>query len=397
MVKLFAAVDSVGQIKFVGDVDRGIDCGCFCPSCASPLVSRQGSENQWHFAHVACQERPECLVGAMNLLRRLATQALRSRGELKFPNFAAPHPGRPLESIEWSAQLTEPPVWLEQNAPSDPIASIVLDEGVRGYIYLCLGDKPQATSAVGPLEHAGRRFIAQAVLHLPLPSYSTLVKRELAENFIAENAKLYWHYLPDWRGLVEAAASAAASAYNQQRAQMAGQRWGAIRKAIIERASGREHARQETAGHDEVHSRQPFTPLATASRPATFQPDGRSDPAAPKTRDGAALSTHSAPPWAPGALQHCSFQLRKLKDGTQWVMYQGARDGNKEMRIAPLPLIDGWDEYFPPRVAVVAEDGIYLVVKNYDAALAFFMDKAQSLLIDSNPAIVYRKASFGST
>jgi hypothetical protein len=77
-LRLFAAVDGIGAIRFPGDVPRGALCACFCPVCNSPLVSKQGAVNAWHFAHEAGQERPECPVGAANLLRRLVAELLLS-------------------------------------------------------------------------------------------------------------------------------------------------------------------------------------------------------------------------------------------------------------------------------------------------------------------------------
>ena len=79
MSQLFAALNVQGEIRFVGDVDRGAACGCFCPDCSSPLVAKQGSANEWHFAHEGGQERPECLVGAQNLLRRFCMEHLQHR------------------------------------------------------------------------------------------------------------------------------------------------------------------------------------------------------------------------------------------------------------------------------------------------------------------------------
>jgi len=35
----------------VSEVDRGRNCDCICSSCKTPLIARQGSKNEWHFAH----------------------------------------------------------------------------------------------------------------------------------------------------------------------------------------------------------------------------------------------------------------------------------------------------------------------------------------------------------
>ena len=80
MAQLTIALDGNDVIKFVGEVAKGGDCGCFCPSCRSPLVAKKGRINEWHFAHESGQERPECLVGALNLFSRLLIEHLQAAG-----------------------------------------------------------------------------------------------------------------------------------------------------------------------------------------------------------------------------------------------------------------------------------------------------------------------------
>lgn len=47
----FALEVDTGQLVDVHEVDRGLQCGCICPSCDTPLQARQGEKNAWHFAH----------------------------------------------------------------------------------------------------------------------------------------------------------------------------------------------------------------------------------------------------------------------------------------------------------------------------------------------------------
>jgi hypothetical protein len=42
-----------GDVVHVRDVDRGLACGCTCPTCGDPLVARHGELKVWHFAHHA--------------------------------------------------------------------------------------------------------------------------------------------------------------------------------------------------------------------------------------------------------------------------------------------------------------------------------------------------------
>ena len=80
MAQLTIALDTNDTIKFVDEVAKGGDCGCFCPACRSPLIAKKGRINEWHFAHESGQERPECLVGALNLFSRLLMEHLQAAG-----------------------------------------------------------------------------------------------------------------------------------------------------------------------------------------------------------------------------------------------------------------------------------------------------------------------------
>lgn len=46
------ALDAVtGEVREIGDVNRGRACDCVCISCGSELEARQGEKRVWHFAH----------------------------------------------------------------------------------------------------------------------------------------------------------------------------------------------------------------------------------------------------------------------------------------------------------------------------------------------------------
>jgi hypothetical protein len=40
-----------GELVEVSEVERGLQCGCFCPNCNSPLIARKGGGMIHHFAH----------------------------------------------------------------------------------------------------------------------------------------------------------------------------------------------------------------------------------------------------------------------------------------------------------------------------------------------------------
>lgn len=75
------------QLIDVGSVPRGNACGCICPSCNTPLVARQGDDNEWHFAHrsqkVHNETRKECeysfAVSVRLMIRQLSDDGLKFR------------------------------------------------------------------------------------------------------------------------------------------------------------------------------------------------------------------------------------------------------------------------------------------------------------------------------
>lgn len=64
------------------EVPRGAACNCLCPGCDRPVIARQGTEREWHFAHAkggACQQGYEVSV------HEIAKQIIRQRCELLLP------------------------------------------------------------------------------------------------------------------------------------------------------------------------------------------------------------------------------------------------------------------------------------------------------------------------
>ncbi len=49
----FGQRESDGEQVDVHEVPNGRACGCICPSCNTPLVAKQGSDREWHFAHAS--------------------------------------------------------------------------------------------------------------------------------------------------------------------------------------------------------------------------------------------------------------------------------------------------------------------------------------------------------
>lgn len=64
------------------EVPRGLACNCVCPSCEHPVLARQGTEREWHFAH---SKGDPCGDGYEVSVHELAKQLIRDRKELLLP------------------------------------------------------------------------------------------------------------------------------------------------------------------------------------------------------------------------------------------------------------------------------------------------------------------------
>jgi len=115
-----------------------------------------------------------------------------------------------------------------------------------------------------------------------------------------------------------------------------------------------------------------------AGAPAAVDPT----PAAPPLPAAA-----PAPDWAPGLLPGTSIHYRELDDGSRWVCYQDA-PSRWQLRPVPSPK-DGWDEFFPPSVAV--PDGpTWLRVVDFGRLLMMFNRHAVLSEISSDPHAISR-------
>ena len=71
-------------LKQVDEVARGLACDCVCPGCRAPLVARQGSVMQHHFAH----QGDSCTYGVESALHLAAKEIIAQNMRITLP--AAP-------------------------------------------------------------------------------------------------------------------------------------------------------------------------------------------------------------------------------------------------------------------------------------------------------------------
>lgn len=73
------ALNNEGIITSIRDVERGLNCNCTCPSCASFLIAKQGKKRKWHFAH---KGNNNCINGAVSSLHKAAQKIVASSSKV---------------------------------------------------------------------------------------------------------------------------------------------------------------------------------------------------------------------------------------------------------------------------------------------------------------------------
>jgi hypothetical protein len=222
-----------------------------------------------------------------------------------------------------------------------------LKEGAVAHVFVCIDREAPPTS-----------FTADAVLVVwcPYPEDGQIRMEAQARDFVRTNLRLRWAALPDFDGrfaVAHAEARAFMEKLQRERAHQAGARWGAVRRAMQ-------------------------TPLPRSGNAPAVAP--AAGPQAPGTVDPA-----PAPTWAPGLVVGTSIHYRALNDGSQWVCYQHAPN---EWRLSPVPHPhEGWDESFPPSIAVPEGDA-WLRVVDMGKLLMLFHRHATASRIESNPRVI---------
>jgi len=340
-MRLFAAPDAQGRTRFVGEVPRGAACDCICPVCASPLVAKQGGVKEWHFAHEASQERVECEVGAMNMLRRLAAEVLQADGVPLFPPYRQELRSRwtiARELVQWDAQIVAGSAqWSTSGLASAPFLRGLLTTSTSFEAHIDISE-----TYVRRTGFTGAN--ASLVFWLPMPRQEDLFDRHALELHIRTKGYWFWQHHPDIEGRLQAA---------QLKLEQAD-------RAAVERDEERWQILQGSR--------------ALAENPAH----------PPVTSDH-----EEVPDWLPGLKPNTALLCYALKDGQgNWVLYS-RHDGT--YRLVPYPPApEGWDELFPPSVGTPDKDGGY-AVPNFVGAVLFLAPRSFGTGSPTTPSGVTRE------
>lgn len=84
--QLTYALDAMGKMIYIGDVERGLSCNCHCPKCNEPLIAKLGHEGgrQSHFAH---KNDSDCRGSYMTALHKLAEQIIEEEKAVMVPAY----------------------------------------------------------------------------------------------------------------------------------------------------------------------------------------------------------------------------------------------------------------------------------------------------------------------
>lgn len=388
---MIMAYDALGEIRFVGDVTKGAGCGCFCPTCKSPLVAKQGNEYEWHFAHEASQERPECAVGAENLARSLGIEHLRqlhARGALVLPLYTTNASMSTLwlsrsQPVTWGAQLVGPLTWRDAPTKAQPVATGMLETGAPMAFFVQVGGMSSPSLDDLPEDCAYATLVV-------VPSWPRGTRtRQEAMAALTQTAQIHWGYQPDSYGMrasaqreidaMERRAHEIAAENERQRSLAAGMRWAAIAKARSHNLA----AALQASPHGAI-----TPPQNTAAAPP------------PMSRVPAKADPEARFPQYPGHAPGCNFQYFRLGPQEAWVFYEldkefvtqrgmapAADKPQKVWGIAPAHgHTEGWDECLPPSVDRGDIDaGIYWV-RDLMSAVGFLSPRSKGSSSGHDPA-----------
>lgn len=424
--KLFAALNESGKVRFVDEVDRGAACGCFCPVCASPLIAKQGTLKEWHFAHEASQERVECEVGALNMLRRFTAEMLHRNPLPTLPLYTqevtAKSPLcwniRATESASWPAGIEpEGLKWELGGTQSKPFLSGMLTTGVPFDAFIIIKD--QRPSSPPPSDQG----IAHLIFWIVTPTHADLIKRVNLEQHINHHGRWMWESHPEYCGHIAAAREKAhqkvEAEYSAKLARVArlDEAQKKAREAREARLLAQNKAREvsearkasrledwkkrlakahdsffhahergqvefvksefqgegvERADYDDSdyigdsHAALHRSVLARQAIEQTESNRQQADWATQKPKKDANVKSA---PWAPQRKPHSSFILYKLKhsQGT-WVIYTRI---DESIWMVPLPEFDGWDESMPPSLGTTETGTVAYRLHNLASAMMY--------------------------
>ena len=340
-MSLFAALDINGTTRYIGEVIRGAACGCFCAECKSPVVAKQGKDHVWHFAHEASQERPQCLPGSINLLRRLAMQRLLALDMLAMPECKA------VVRDMQNAGIQEVATW---KLPAGLIFQRDVQAATNKPVAL-LTPMGMPNCTIGLWVHIGEmlldnddHFNGTLVYQCPVPGKGEITTLAIAEDFLQRHGRWHWHKMPDVFGKLENA---------QQNVQA---RAAAHQTELLAKLQRLKNLHQERHSERGDHRYQQFRVPASS-----WLSDGGAGFSMPLQQAAPVL----LPKWAALKKKNTSFFVFQMRDASEFWIVMEAADHPGYYIVPGTGWWDGWDEALPPSVGRAdLEKGAYVSDKS---------------------------------
>jgi hypothetical protein len=331
-MSLFAAIDAHGNTRYIGEVLRGAACGCFCGECKSPVVAKHGGDHVWHFAHEASQERPQCLPGSINLLRRLATERLLESDTLTMPEC------KKVVSADWRySDIHEVATWT---LPDGRISQRDMHAAVNKPVaQICPTGMPDCTIGlwvqIGELNpDINVEFDGELVYHCQAPTKGGITTLATAVAFLQMHSRWHWQKFPDVFGALGEA---------QKRLHVRVAAHKAEQVAKLQRL--RELQQQRSAPI--VGQRTPYFIRPPMSYEGVPMPSQAQEPA-------------TRPQWADLKKKNSSFFAFQMRnEGEFWIVMEAA-DHPGYYIVPGTGLWDGWDEALPLSIGLAdLHKGVY--------------------------------------
>lgn len=102
-IKLPFGLNKNNKLVHISQVESGLKCCCFCPSCRSPLIAVKGKEKEHHFRHNCdCQ----CTSGLESAIHMAAKQIIKEKMYITLPEYVVTLSGEDSRRIEHRVQKT---------------------------------------------------------------------------------------------------------------------------------------------------------------------------------------------------------------------------------------------------------------------------------------------------
>ena len=206
------AINNLGELVSVREVERGRACNCCCPGCGEVVIARQGEVRTWHFAH---ESGADCEGGAESALHLAAKQIIEREAIVMAPAVeATAH--RTLPDGRWGSGTASLPAShlslrsVQLEAPLGAIRPDVLAHSDVGPLIVEIAvTHPVDQQKASLLEQTG---IAAMEIELIPDLFQEWTWESLKEAVINDPLNRHWIYHPEMAGLAREAEGKALTA-----------------------------------------------------------------------------------------------------------------------------------------------------------------------------------------